>query len=180
MTAPLTWAADGGDVHRQPFRDEHARVQAHRYLPRLASAGLTPEILDLSAMAVATRRGRPFRDWWPRADRTVLAVMRASILDLIESVHALGICHRDLHDGNLILDRDHRPLVIDLEWACDVDPRLPCYDLTGPTLEVPIPDAHRRQVGTPYANGVWWGNPLGSGYRSLGEIFGALDTTPSR
>ena len=38
-------------AHRQPFRDEHARAQAQRYLPRLASADLTPEILDLTDAA---------------------------------------------------------------------------------------------------------------------------------
>ena len=167
-----------GSTHTQPLRNHHARAQAHAYLPRLATAGLTPEIVALTNHGVVTRRGQPFREWWPRASAPALAAMRSRVLDLIRKVHALGICHRDLHDGNLILRRADRPLVIDMELACDVDPLGPCYDLLGPTAVVPVPAAH-LSVGGAFAQGVWWGSNLrGSGYSctALGEIFGPLQS----
>jgi serine/threonine protein kinase len=164
-------------VHRQRFRDENARAQAHRYLPRLAKAGLTPEIVELSDTEVVTKLGQPFRAWWPTADSLALAAVRSRVIELIASVHGLGVCHRDLHDGNLVLDLDGRPLVVDLEWACEVDPSGPCYDLYGPSPKVPVPAAH-LQVGGPFAKGVWWGNQLGSGYTALGDIFGPIAKLP--
>lgn len=162
------------DRHSHWFRDDRARAQAHRYLPGLAAAGLSPAILELTETRVVTRRGRPLREWWPRADAAARARMRTRVLRLIEQLHARGICHRDLHDRNLILGAGDQPQVIDVEWACDVDPAAPCYDLCGPASGVPVPATHLSS-GAPFARGVCWGNPLaGSGYTSLGEIFGPL------
>ena len=128
--------SDPGDPegrHRQVFRDENARDQTHRFLPRLATAGLTPEILELTDTRLVTREGVPFHNWWRVADNSSRADMRPLVLELVRSMHALGICHRDLHDRNLVLRReDETPLVIDLELACDVDPSGACYDLDGP------------------------------------------------
>lgn len=168
--------SDPGDPegrHRQVFRDENARDQTHRFLPRLATAGLTPEILELTDTQLVTREGVPFHNWWRVADNSSRADMRPLVLELVRSMHALGICHRDLHDRNLVLRReDETPLVIDLELACDVDPSGACYDLDGPTLAIPVPGAHVR-VGGAFAAGVWWGSTgLGGYYTALGEIFG--------
>ena len=67
--------------------------------------------------------------------------LRRRLIELIRAVHALGICHRDLHDGDIVLDGD-RPLVIDVDLACDVDQHWPCYDVYGPSDLIPVPKAH--------------------------------------
>jgi hypothetical protein len=71
-------------------------------------------------------------------------------------------------------------MAIDFEHACEVDPAWPCYDLTGPSAQVPLLSAHAywrdrggRVLGE---NGIWWNGPLepsfGGQYVPLGLIFG--------
>lgn len=67
-----------------------------------------------------------------------------------------------------------RPLVIDLELACEVDPAWRCYDLTGPSAEVQVPEEHAVQGGRIGRHGVWWDAPL-EGPQSLGSILGPVD-----
>lgn len=166
-----------GDAHFQPFRDTNARMQAQRYLRRLERACLTPEIIELTEQGVRTRRGLPLAEWWPTADPEQLSGMRGRLLQLIEAMHTLGVCHRDLHDRNVVIGPGGRPLAIDLELACDLSPGQRCYDLRGPSDQIPVPVQHIR-VGGSFRGGVWWGSRDLGGYRALGEIFGPLDDRP--
>jgi hypothetical protein len=115
----------------------------------------------------------PFPKWQQNATPAELAEMRLLVIELITSVHAFGICHRDLHQNNLVLD-DRRPLVIDLELACEVDPESPCYDLYGPSDTVPVPEQHVVVGGGYEVHGVWWDSPMDG----LHRIFGPLGGSP--
>lgn len=105
--------------------------------------------------------------------------MGERVLTVVRSMHALGICHRDLHVGNLLVDSAQRPLVIDLELACEADPSWPCYDLGGPSPEVPIPDDHARLAAL-VPDGVWWDAELPPGMTSLGSVFGSAGEVAGR
>ncbi len=136
----------------------------------LAEAGLAPRILHADRDGYCLERCDPFADWWRAASRTDLDAMATRVVNLIAAVHTHGVCHRDLHDGNVLL-RGGQPLVIDLEWAVEVDPAWPCYDLYGPNEHVPVLPYHAAH------NGIWWDVDLtgvGSKYRAMGEIFGPL------
>lgn len=92
-------------------------------------------------------------------------------------MHRAGVCHRDLHHLNVMLCSG-APLVIDPEWAIDVDPAVRCYDLYGPG-EVPLLEAHKAYGGTLGAYGIWWDAPVDQRFavqcRPVGAIFGPLD-----
>ena len=45
-----------------------------------------------------------------------------TILDAVQEVHNHGIVHRDLKPGNILIDRNGRPVVIDFGVAKDLDP----------------------------------------------------------
>lgn len=69
-------------------------------------------------------------------------------------MHRLGVCHRDLHLANIIVDADARALIVDPDFAVDSDQGAPCYDLYGPEASgVPVPAEHAGY----WANrgGVW-------------------------
>ena len=58
-------------------------------------------------------------------------------------MHRLGVCHRDLHLANIIVDADARALIVDPDFAVDSDQGAPCYDLYGPEASgVPVPAEH--------------------------------------
>jgi hypothetical protein len=95
------------------------------------------------------------------------------LLDLLGLVHFVGVCHRDTHVRNFVLD-DGRPLIIDPKYAVKSNPQQPCYDLHGPTVSrVPVPDAHLNQ-GNQNRLGVWWDAPCPH-EDVLGRRFGPSD-----
>jgi tRNA A-37 threonylcarbamoyl transferase component Bud32 len=53
--------------------------------------------------------------------------MGRELLKLLERVHELGFCHRDIHIRNLVV-RDGAPLLADPKYAIEHRGR-PCYDL---------------------------------------------------
>jgi serine/threonine protein kinase len=91
------------------------------------------------------------------------------VLGLVKSIHSVGVCHRDLHRQNLVID-DGRPLVIDLELACEADPSGPCYDLYGPSEIIPVAEQHQAVEGDYARYGVWWDSPADG----LNRVFGPL------
>lgn len=155
------------------FRGALDRERHHAFLPRLAAAGLAPRIVRMDERQRCLERCTPFATWRRSVGATELSVMRAAVLDLIADVHALGVCHRDLHEGNLVV-RGDRPLVIDLELACEVDPGGLCYDLTGPCEAIPVAEQHLDRADAYAEHGVWWDSPCDG----LAKVFGPLDHRP--
>jgi serine/threonine protein kinase len=142
------------------------------YYPRLSDLGLAPQIIQRTENTIVTRMCLPlFR--WLAADQAPerRQEMGRRLCVLLVSVHSHGICHRDVHVCNVVLDGD-APLLIDLEFAMDSDPKKPCYDLYGPGPSgLPVPKEHSdhpRNVG-----GVWW--DCTAQVPTLWEAFGPLD-----
>jgi len=72
----------------------------------------------------------------------------------LKELHQNGMCHRDMHVGNVVL-LDGTPLLIDPALATESDPSRPCYDLYGPQLSgVAVPADHYDYP--PNRGGVWW------------------------
>lgn len=125
-----------------------------------AKHGLAPEC-ELEDSRITMPKLVPLQesDYIPPMKEVRLLIMR---------LHKMGICHRDIHEGNIVLD-GKTPLLIDFEMATAVDPELPCYDLFGPTAKIPVPLIHQ---GTPFRNtGIWWDHGPRT-RRSLKEIYG--------
>src|SRR5438552_1796582 len=79
------------ETHRHVFRSADDRTKALHFLQPASDAGLAPEILD----------------WGPNE---AVAALRPFVLKLINGIHRLGICHRDLHVLNLLMiDGVRRP-----------------------------------------------------------------------
>lgn len=157
----------------RPCRSEVDRQQHHALLPRLTEACLSPRILHMTDADRCVERCEPFLPWWRRATNDQIATMRCLVLQLVKKMHNLGICHRDLDAGNLVL-RGHEPLVIDVELGCEVDPTGPCFDLRGPASGVPVADQH---IAVGLEEGIWWdASPTGTSLITMGKLFGALDS----
>jgi hypothetical protein len=71
--------------------------------------------------------GEDPRDWCRRrrAGPEEVADLLAQVAEAVEHAHAQGVCHRDLKPGNILVDGDGRPHVLDFglarldEWADD-------------------------------------------------------------
>jgi len=144
----------------------------------LSERGLVPPVLRWESDRAVMESGTPL-PCWLLADHGAgdRALMRSALLDLIRAAHGAGVCHRDLHSGNIVVIEE-RPLLVDLDLAVEVDSRWPCYDLAGPSERVPIPHGHVVQGGIIGANGVWWDAPkdprwINPNVGPLGTIFGA-------
>lgn len=139
---------------------------------QLSEAGLAPEIIGVTATEIATRRHGTLTNWLLRAPpEKALYEMGCQLVERIEALHATGICHRDLHDGNIVL-RGELPLFIDPAFAITSDPASACYDLDGPKASgVPVAPAHASQNDA-HRCGVWWDAPIG--YRTLSHHFGPI------
>jgi hypothetical protein len=155
---------------RLPAGEEGARfVSVYR---RFSLAGLAPEVLDVTDDSIATRKYPTLTAWLHATPSSQeLAAMGRRLYERLEEMHQHGICHRDVHDGNVVL-RDGEPLFIDFAFAFDSDLRRPCYDLEGPERSgVPVPTAHLTQDDD-HRHGVWWDAPVG--FRTLAHHFGPL------
>jgi serine/threonine protein kinase len=139
--------------HSTIDRDRHQAL-----MPRLAHAGLCPRILHMDGWHLCLERCESFSEWHRKASESELGAMRTKVIGLIQDLHAAGVCHRDLHEDNLVF-KSGRPLVIDLEYACAVDPTGPCYDLYGPS------EGHQGRLFR-----HWWDSPTGG----LHDTFGPL------
>lgn len=106
-------------------------VDWYRQLPD----GIPPMLIDAdpdNGVLVLERLGTPA----PRpADITVDALR-----DMLEELERQGVHHRDIHPGNIVIDGNGIPRIVDWETAIRAD--APSYDLHGPSKKVPIPGIH--------------------------------------
>jgi serine/threonine protein kinase len=82
------------------------------------------------------------------------------LLDMLADLHTLGINHRDVWPGNLVIGEGGEPLLIDWETAIEVPPHFPSYDLHGPLKSRIAPPAiHRaiRSARSPNGYEMWVG-----------------------
>lgn len=149
----------------------HKRVVC--FQTRLADAGLAPKITSDAYPFIEMERGTPLSEWLKSPAAEDRQIMRARLMTLVRGVHAAGICHRDLHIGNVMLSADGSPLAIDLEHGLDVNPQGPCFDVWGPSSGLPVAPAHVQIGGTLAETGVWWDAPLSlMQVTTLGSKFG--------
>ncbi len=98
--------------------------------------------------------------------------MGLKVLTLVRELHRHGVCHRDLHVGNIVV-RDSEPLLIDMEFAVAADPARPCYDLVGPgPADIPVPLRHAIQQNA-NQHGVWW-DANNEEVETCGRAFGSV------
>ncbi len=57
-------------------------------------------------------QGEPF-DWHSRTHRT----LDGQLLAALDSTHSFGICHRDLHQGNILVTSDDQIVLLDFAGA---------------------------------------------------------------
>ncbi len=57
-------------------------------------------------------QGKPF-DWHSRTHRA----LDGQLLAVLDSIHSFGICHRDLHSGNILVTSDDQIVVLDFAGA---------------------------------------------------------------
>ncbi len=82
-------------------------------------------------------QGEPF-DWHSRTHRA----LDGQLLAVIDSIHSFGICHRDLHSGNILVTSDDQIVVcwilLELIWNLLLRTALPkegtwlCYCVSKP------------------------------------------------
>ncbi|RED10647.1 protein kinase domain-containing protein [Pontivivens insulae] len=82
------------------------------------------ETSDIAALIKTFVPGTPLRDalswplaFRPRHERYGMLTIGRSIVALVERLHEAGVLHRDLSDGNVVLDDALRPSLIDFELA---------------------------------------------------------------
>lgn len=152
--------------------DWHNAIAFYR---RLSAEGLSPEIARATDAELVTHWYPSLLEWLA-GQAGVRRDVGLTLLRRVNQLHSHGVCHRDLHDGNVVV-RDGLPLFIDLEFAIATDPERPCYDLYGPAISgVPVPRRHAEQLGSPNANGVWWDN---AAHTTLASIFGTVSELES-
>lgn len=157
------------DLTSVPDREQFVVVYS-----RLAEAGLAPAVLDATATTLFIRRYVPLLNWLnTEPPAGAMREMGSRLLDLLGRVHSAGVCHRDTHVRNFVLD-DGMPLIIDPKYAVESNPQQPCYDVHGPDASgVPVPDEHLNQ-GNDNRVGVWWNAPYPH-EDVLGRRFGPSD-----
>jgi hypothetical protein len=125
------------------------------YYRRWAALGLAPEIVSVTPEKLITRGCLPLEDWlqFERSAAERLE-MGGRLYRALDELHQHGMCHRDIHAGNVVL-LEGTPLLIDPALATESDPSRPCYDLYGPEVSgVSVPNDH--YVYLPNRGGVWW------------------------
>ena len=147
-----------------------------RFLERLQGTGLVPVLQSVDETDRHAQIRLAFHQplvMWLSDHRDGLTRMKSAIDEQLRRLHDEGVCHRDVHEDNLVIDRADTPLFIDFELAIDVAPSQPCYDRLGAASGVPVPSAHTR-VGL--EAGVWWDSVMPDGF-GLGTVFGPLGGT---
>jgi thiamine kinase-like enzyme len=115
------------------------------YYKRLSELALAPEIVSVTADQLVAHWYPPLPCWGTNRSLEELIDMGLSVLRRVEELHGHGVCHRDLHTGNIVV-RAGVPLFIDTEFATASDPAKPCYDLVGPERScVAVPKRHADQ-----------------------------------
>jgi serine/threonine-protein kinase len=148
----IVYLASDPDLRRQvalkvlhPARMEQPEVVRRFQREACAIARLRhPGIVQLFDYS---RQGPPFylvtefiqgvdpREWCRARGAGVEEVVRlmAELAEVVEHAHALGVCHRDLKPGNILIDADGRPHILDFGLA-RLEP-LAEAALTAPTSE---------------------------------------------
>jgi hypothetical protein len=135
-----------------------------------AAAGCAPQFEVTGRDEITMPRLEVLKDRLETASPADRRRVAHAVLACLERLHASGICHRDAHCENVVLD-GARALLVDFELACDVDPGRPCYDLLGPTSGVPVPWQH-EWLGI--RDGVWWDSSAAQ-VRQLWQDLGRLE-----
>jgi hypothetical protein len=130
---------------------EHERTM----MAAAAEAGWAPHFEVIGQDEIRMPYHTPLEHRLREADADDKRAVAQAVLTCIAGVHAAGICHRDAHRDNFVVDGD-RALLIDFELACHVDPARPCYDLYGPASGVEVPAQHAFLGVT---EGFWWDSP---------------------
>lgn len=52
-------------------------------------------------------------DWHSRSHRA----LDSQFLAVLDSIHSFGICHHDLHQGNILVTADHQIVLLDFAGA---------------------------------------------------------------
>ena len=159
----------GDGVLVRAWPDRRSAIEMHRCA---SLHGLAPRILAEDRETVTFERlPRTLRQWWvANEDPVARAMMKTRLKVRIAELHAVGICHRDLHSENAMVDEDESLYFIDFALAQWVDPAWVCYDLNGPSAEVPVPYAHATQAQ--HEHGVWWGPAISA--RCLVNVIGPV------
>mgnify|MGYP001384190172 CR=1 FL=1 len=126
-------------------------------------------------VTIRMQRFRPLHRWLDGAGAEHTRELARSLLDCVRRLHALGICHQDLHVDNVVVD-GVRPLLIDFELALRTSRANPCYDLVGPTSGVPV---HARHLFKGISEGVWWDSPTAQ-VRTIGRYLGSVEEADVR
>lgn len=168
----------GADVHRKPLIGVPDRGAYIRYYQRLEAAGCGPTIVTVTGEQIWIEKCETLRHWVDeravdgRLPDDLRRDMGRELRELLERVHNLGFCHRDIHIRNVVL-RDGAPLLVDPKYAIEHHGR-PCYDLAGPESSGgAVPPQHLAQAANRNHRGVWWENadPLSE---ALASTFGLL------
>ncbi len=150
----------GGAYTVKEFRDPADAVAEIGWYRDRATAWARPNLIDADPdrgiLVIATYEpivGRP-------PDRTI-----GWVAHLLTGLARVGVHHRDVHPGNIVLGRAGMPYLIDWETAV-LAPGAPSYDLTGPSEAVPTPAIHDAVRG---AGGyvMWWDSDHRSSIRNL-------------
>lgn len=168
------------EIHHRDLLREPDRNKFLRHYQLLSDLGFAPEILDSTGDGLVTRKYPTLEAWlWSHPSETEMKTMRRRLLTFLKKVHReVGICHRDTHIRNFVLEED-RPLLIDPTLAIESDRDRPCYDLVGPAPSgVAIPAVHAAQPNN-NCLGVWWDAPEPF-EQTLGSVFGRLPRASRR
>jgi hypothetical protein len=153
------------------------RVAYVGYYQRLQASGLGPRIVAVTGGKVCLQKLERLPDWVDarsvdgRLPDEPRRAMGLALIELLEKVHELGLCHRDTHIRNFVV-RAGAPLLVDPKYAIESRGRS-CYDLKGPEESgVEIAREHLRQANV-NQHGVWWedADPISE---SLTSTFGTL------
>jgi hypothetical protein len=174
MIAGMEELAPNPDTHRTPRgpRSDADWMNALRYYKKLSELGLAPGVLKADHKQIVARWHEPLPRWRPAHSEAEWQEMGLMVLARVEELHSHGICHRDLHVGNVVV-HDGVPLFIDMEFGLRSDPAGVCYDLVGPERSgIAVPDRHAVQANA-NRNGVWW-DADNREVETLGRAFGSV------
>ncbi len=115
-------------------------------------ARCAPEVSTEPPRTIVLRKHETLANWIQTASRAERDQMARQVLSQIRTLHAAGICHRDMKLSDIVVDGDV-PLFVDFELGTDVDPKRRCYDLYGPSRDVALPEVHQA---IRLLEGVWW------------------------